>query len=129
MQKIIFHLIALTLVVGSSTSAQQRVPKAAPMRLPMKTIFIGESKFHAVVAKAERENWRKLPIGDRTVKVANELLGVPYKNYTLEVDDTIESPVVNLRGMDCWTFYENSLAIARMIHHKPPPTSRRTCFT
>jgi hypothetical protein len=101
--------------------AQPSVPKPSPARLPMATVFIGESKFRAVVAKAERENWRKLPLGERTTRIARELIGVPYVNYTLEVDDRIESPVVNLNGMDCWTFYENSLAIARMIHHKPPP--------
>ena len=45
----------------------------------------------------------------------------PYVNYTLEVDDRIESPVVNLKGMDCWTYYENALAIARMLRYKPGP--------
>jgi hypothetical protein len=37
------------------------------------------------------------------------------------VDDRIESPVVNFKGMDCWTYYENALAIARMLHYKPGP--------
>lgn len=87
----------------------------------MQTTFKGESVFRAVVAKAERNNWRRLPLGDRTVLIARELLNKPYVNYTLEVDDRTESPVVNLTGMDCWTFYENALAIARMIRHKPPP--------
>ena len=77
------------------------------------------------MAKAQRENWRKLPVGDRTARVARELIGVPYTNYTLEVDDRIESPVVNLEGMDCWTFYENSLAIARLLTYKPAPYSEK----
>jgi hypothetical protein len=97
------------------------VPPASAPRLPMATVFKGESKFHAVVAKAEREKWRNLPIGERTIRVARELVGVPYVNYTLEVDDRIESPVVSLQGMDCWTYYENSLAIARMLRYKPGP--------
>jgi hypothetical protein len=101
--------------------AQKAVPSPGPLRLPLETVFIGESKFHAVVAKAERMNWRRLPLGERVVLIGRELVGVPYVNYTLEVDDHIESPVVNLRGMDCWTYYENSLAIARMIHFKPGP--------
>jgi hypothetical protein len=119
-----FLPLLLTLCLGLAPAridAQQAVPPASPARLPMSVVFQGESKFQAIVAKAERENWRKLPLGERTVRVARELLGVPYVNYSLEVDDRIESPVVNLKGMDCWTFYENSLAIARMIHHKPPP--------
>lgn len=95
-------------------------PPSAP-RLPMATVFKGEAKFHAIVAKAERENWRKLPLSERTIRVARELVGTPYVNYTLEVDDRIESPVVNLLAMDCWTYYENSLAIARMLTYKPAP--------
>jgi hypothetical protein len=89
--------------------------------LPLATVFQGESKFYAIVAKAERENWRNLPLGERTIRVARELVGTPYVNYTLEVDDRIESPVANLKGMDCWTYYENSLALARMLRHKPAP--------
>ncbi|MGL4401554.1 MAG: N-acetylmuramoyl-L-alanine amidase-like domain-containing protein [Luteolibacter sp.] len=87
----------------------------------MATVFQGESKFHAIVAKAERENWRNLPLGERTIRVGREMLGTPYVNYTLEVDDFIESPVVNLKGMDCWTFYENALGLARMLKYKPGP--------
>jgi hypothetical protein len=62
-----------------------------------------------------------LSIGDRTIRVARELTGTPYVNYTLEVDNHIESPVVNLKAMDCWTFYENALAISRMLAAKPGP--------
>ena len=53
--------------------------------------------------------------------VARELVGVPYVNYSLEIHDRIESPVANLKGMDCWTYYENALAIARMLRYKPGP--------
>jgi hypothetical protein len=105
----------------SAIHAATPVPPPSPTRLPLGVVFKGEAKFHAIVAKAERENWRKLPIGERTIRVAREMVGIPYVNYTLEVDDRIESPVVNFQGMDCWTYYENALAIARMIHHKPGP--------
>lgn len=105
----------------TSAPAQKAVPLPSPPRLSMNTVFQGEAKFHAIVAKAERQNWRKLPLGERTVLVARELVGTPYVNYTLEVHDRIESPVVNLKGMDCWTYYENALAIARMLRYKPAP--------
>jgi hypothetical protein len=101
--------------------AQKEVPPPCPLRLPLNTVFKGEAKFYAVVAKAERENWRNLPIGQRTIRIARELVGTPYTNYSLEIDDRIESPSVNLIGMDCWTYYENSLAIARMLRYKPGP--------
>jgi hypothetical protein len=91
----------------------------------MELVFKGESIFRAIVSKAEHGRWRQLPIGERTVRVARELIGAPYVNYTLEVDDRIESPVVNLEAMDCWTFYENALAIARMLRYRPGPYSPR----
>ena len=113
----------ITRIQVQAPARQASVPAANKPRLPMSTVFKGESKFAAVVAKAEREGWRKLPIGERTARIGRELIAVPYTSYTLEADDRIESPVVNLSGMDCWTFYENSLAIARMIAYKPGPYS------
>jgi Protein of unknown function (DUF1460) len=112
---------AVSAILVSGLSAQKAVSAASAPRLPMGVVFQGESKFHAIVAKAERENWRKLPIGERTIRVAREMVGTPYVNYTLEVDDRIESPVVNFKGMDCWTYYENALAISRMLRYKPGP--------
>ncbi len=113
-------IMGISLMAGSAL-AQKPVPPPKSPRLPMDVVFKGESKFHAIVAKAERENWRKLPIGERTVRVAREMVGTPYVNYTLEVHDRVESPVVNFKGMDCWTYYENALAIARMLRYKPGP--------
>jgi hypothetical protein len=102
----------------SSIPAQKTPEK---IRLPLSTVFKGEAKFHAIIAKAERENWRGLPIGERTTRIAREMIGTPYLNYTLEVDNHIESPIVNFHAMDCWTFYENAVAISRMIKTKPGP--------
>jgi hypothetical protein len=97
------------------------VTPPCPLRLPLPTVFKGDAKFHALVAKAERENWRNLALPQRTIRVARELVGTPYVNYSLEIDDRIESPSVNLAGMDCWTYYENALAFARMLRYKPGP--------
>lgn len=113
-------LVAASFGLAGLASAGDLPAPAAP-RLPLSTVFKGDTKFRAIMAKAERENWRALPIGQRTTRVARELLGAPYVNYSLEVDDRIESPVANLTGMDCWTFYENSLAISRLIAYKPGP--------
>jgi len=89
--------------------------------LPLNTVFKGQDKFNTLIAKAERENWRALPLGERTIRVARELEGTPYVNFTLEIDDHIEAPSVNFHGLDCWTFYEIPLAFARMIHYKNGP--------
>ena len=83
--------------------------------LPLATTFKGQDKFQSIAQKAIREQWRNLPIGKRMVKVALELQGSPYKSYTLEIDDHIESPSVNFNGLDCWTFFETCLGFARML--------------
>jgi hypothetical protein len=89
--------------------------------LPLATVFKGRDVFDRLVAKAQRENWRALPIGERTARVALAMVGTPFKGYTLEIDDHVESPSVNFYGQDCWTTFEISLAFARMLHAKEAP--------
>lgn len=101
----------------SPASGEVVLPTYQP-RLPFSTAFKGKDKFDRLVAKAVRENWRALPIGERTARVGEALVGTPYVNYTLELDDRIETPSVNFNGLDCWTFYEVSLAFARMLRVK-----------
>ncbi|MFL6538947.1 MAG: N-acetylmuramoyl-L-alanine amidase-like domain-containing protein [Chthoniobacterales bacterium] len=87
----------------------------AAMKLPVSTTFKGRDKFDRLVALAQENNWKALPIGERTAAVGQAMVGTPYKSFTLEIDNRVESPSVNLAGQDCWTFFENSLAFARML--------------
>jgi hypothetical protein len=116
-----FAVLSALLLAVLPVTAQHTVTPPSPVRLPMGTVFKGEAKFRALVQQAEKENWRQLPLGARTIRVARAMVGTPYVNYTLEVHDKIESPVVNFGGMDCWTYYENALAFARMLRYKPGP--------
>ncbi len=93
-------------------------------RLPWSTVFKGEDKFEKLCNAALRKNWANLPLGERTVTVGKSIVGTPYVNYTLEIDDRIESPSVNFDGLDCWTFYETSLAFSRMIRNPSSLWSR-----
>jgi hypothetical protein len=86
---------------------------AARASLPFDTVFQGRARFDQLMARAEQ--WKKLPIGERTAAVGEALRGTPYKSFTLEIDDHVEAPSVNLLGLDCWTFFETSLAFARML--------------
>ena len=88
--------------------------------LPFETVFQGQKTFDRLVVRAQSENWSGLPIGLRTATVGLALRGIPYKGFTLEIDDHIEAPSVNLNGLDCWTFFEASLAFARMISEPRP---------
>lgn len=105
----------------SAATLPQAQPSGPQPRLPWSTVFRGEAKFRELCARAQRENWAARPLGQRTVTAGRALLGTPYGNYTLEIDDRIESPSVNFNVLDCWTFYEASLALARMVRSKPAP--------
>ncbi len=83
--------------------------------LPFDTVFRGRDRFAALVQRADDENWKALPIGERVCAVGRALVGTPYESFTLEIDNHIEAPSVNLYGLDCWTFFETSLAFARML--------------
>ena len=88
--------------------------------LPLSTTFKGQAKFNTLAQKAVLEQWGRLPMGQRMVKVAMELEGIPYVSYTLEIHDHIESPSVNFHGMDCWTFFETCLCFGRMLDTPKP---------
>lgn len=88
----------------------------AAVTLPMHTVFKGEDRFERLVARAKSENWANLPIGERTAAVGQAMVGTPYRSFTLEVDNRVESPSVNFTGLDCWTFFEVALAFARMLN-------------
>ena len=87
----------------------------AESRLPFSTVFKGQDQFNRLVAKAKAQNWKALPIGERTAAVGQSLTGTRYKHYTLEIDNRVEAPSANFLGMDCWTFFEISLGFARML--------------
>ena len=113
-----FLVVAGCLLVGGLADT----PSAnASLGLPLNTVFRGRPTFERLVARAERENWQALPIGERTVRVGLALAGTPYAGYTLEIDDRVEAPSVDFLGLDCWTFFETSLGFARMLHVKGPP--------
>jgi hypothetical protein len=92
------------------------VASASETRLPFKTVFKGPDRFNRLVAQAKSGDWKSLPIGERTAVVGQALLGTRYKSFTLEIDNRIEAPSVNFNGLDCWTFFETSLAFARMLN-------------
>jgi len=79
--------------------------------------FEGQEVFKRIVDKALAEGWPKLPIGELIGKVALELKGTPYVGFTLDVSNDTEYCVVNLNGLDCVTFFEDCLDLARMLKH------------
>ena len=105
---------------AASTAAPGLDRLQAAITLPKTLCFVGESKFDAVAARAVRENWAARPIGARMVLIARELEGTPYRGFTLEIHDHTECPSCNFDGLDCWTFFETVLGLARMLETPKP---------
>jgi hypothetical protein len=55
-----------------------------------------------------------LPVGGIVAAIGESFIGTPYVAHSLETEGE-EHLVVNLRGFDCLTFVENSLALARCV--------------
>lgn len=104
------HLLHLALFTGAGA-----VSLRAGEHLPQSVTFKGVDVFQQIVARAMAENWAALPMGARVAQFGQALRGIRYVGWTLEIDDRVESPSANFTGLDCWTFFEIALGMARMI--------------
>ena len=111
MQKPLQRFIAISAFLFFCSAAL-----ASETRLPFSTVFKGRDQFDRLVSLAKSNDWKSLPIGQRTAAIGEALLGTRYKHFTLEIDNRIEAPSVNFQGMDCWTFFETSVGFARMLN-------------
>jgi len=73
-------------------------------------VEICNAKFQLAVNK----NLAEKPMGDIIVEVGKSFIGTDYLSHGLEKDGD-EQLVINLTGLDCTTFFENSLVLARCI--------------
>lgn len=63
---------------------------------------------------AVKEDLKEKPISDVLVEIGKSFVGTEYLAHALETDGD-EQLVINLSGLDCTTFIENSLALARCV--------------
>jgi hypothetical protein len=75
-----------------------------------KDVEICNSKFELAVSK----NLSSKPINEIIIEIGKSFLGTDYVAYTLEKGEK-ESVVINLSGLDCYTFLESSFALARCV--------------
>ncbi len=78
-------------------------------------VFAGQETFEKLLRLARERAWSELPIGERIGAIGMALRQTPYVAATLELYEDREVCSVNLRGLDCVTFFESSLAFARML--------------
>ena len=107
-------LAAAAALLGLSTTSPGGIN-----HLPRNLTFKGKDRYARIMARARAEQWHRLPIGPRMARIGRAFLGVPYVGHTLEIDDRIESPSVNCDGLDCWTFFECVLGMARQLERSP----------
>jgi hypothetical protein len=98
-----------------SASAVSRVLAAGGAANEALQPFKGQDVFDRILAKAVSGKWDALPIGQAMGKIAKELEGTPYVGFTLELSKDQEVCAVNLTGLDCVTFFEDTLNFARML--------------
>jgi len=73
-------------------------------------VEVCNSKFQLAVSK----NLAEKPIGDILVEIGKSFIGTDYLAHGLEKDGD-EQLVINLAGLDCTTFLENALVLARCV--------------
>jgi hypothetical protein len=86
---------------------------AQPKFNPDQCIFQPEDKLIAEEKLKLFYSKSKMPISDLIVEIGLSFLGTPYVSASLE--NGLEKMVVNLRELDCTTFAENCLALARTV--------------
>ena len=94
-------------------------PEANPIVSDSKIIVTDADK---AILQAKLDKFaaqRSLPIGELIINIGKDFLGTPYVAKTLDKTNE-ENLVVNLRELDCTTFVENCLAIARTVKSSKP---------
>src|SRR5256885_3949660 len=101
-------------LVGAGALAISR-PDPVPARDREPNVFAGQETFERLLILGRERAWSELPIGERIGAIGMALRQTPYVAATLELYEDREVCSVNLRGLDCVTFFESSLAFARML--------------
>ncbi|MCZ7610367.1 MAG: DUF1460 domain-containing protein [Ignavibacterium sp.] len=70
--------------------------------------------FNRKISFADENELSKKPINEIIVEIGKSFIGTEYAAHTLEKDGD-ENLVINLSGLDCTTFLETSLTLARCI--------------
>jgi hypothetical protein len=109
-----FVALASKALAGAGALAIAR-PGPARGRAHDPNVFRGLEAFERLLTLARAERWSELPIGERIGAIGMALRGTPYVDATLELHDDREVCSIDLRGLDCVTFFESALAFARML--------------
>lgn len=104
------QLLALPLISSSLLAGSLRTTRERDTDRDATSRFI----YNNLVKYARQHNWENLPIGELIANLGFQLQGTPYVGGTLDTELS-ESCRVDLTGLDCVTFFESMLGIARTI--------------
>lgn len=104
--KNLFAFLILSLSFGLNISVAQSIPNDRIMQSEDKRI--AEEKLNIFKSRSA------LPISELITEIGLSFLGTPYVVASLE-NGLDEKMVINLRELDCTTFAENCLALARTV--------------
>lgn len=100
---------------GDQVAATETVgTEAAAEPIPVVDTERDREIFQETMAWARAERLDTLPIGEIIARLGETYVGTPYVAQTLEIEGP-ERLVINLRALDCVTYVENMLAMARLI--------------
>jgi hypothetical protein len=99
-----------TVPLAAGTPLLVGIPSLRSFLLEDEDALICSKKFELAVSL----DLRRKPIGEVVIEIGKSFLGTDYVANTLEQPGE-ERLVVNLRGLDCVSFYENALVFARCI--------------
>ena len=71
--------------------------------------------YNQKISFADENKLCKKPINEIVVEIGKSFLGTEYVAHTLETEGD-EQLVINLTGLDCTTFLETTIAMARCIN-------------
>lgn len=85
------------------------------MLLPSYALDEAQSReiLEKILSKGRAEEWASLPMNERIGKIALEFLNTPYVGGTLDCE--IEKCQVDLEGLDCVTYFESVIGIAKIL--------------
>lgn len=75
------------------------------------------NKLEIIIQKGIKENYKNLELQNRIIPIAFQFLDTPYKGGTLDINEH-EECIINTKGLDCVTFFENVIAIAKYFNSK-----------
>ncbi|WP_026954783.1 N-acetylmuramoyl-L-alanine amidase-like domain-containing protein [Algoriphagus vanfongensis] len=86
-----------------------------PLLSPAQTVCTAESRerLEGFLDKINSSNWEKTSPNERIVEIGSWFLETPYVEKTLEIPGP-EQLVINVQGVDCTTFLESVVTLARI---------------